>query len=131
MTFGHGDYIFEESPKSIQVVIGVFCYLDQYCLNREKCESTDGYLTTPRSIHGGGTRGAWFFVHKVAFALQQHVKTTKANKTRFLFAKKDELVTRKTIVHYCSISINQIYKKRVVCGQQSTRDNYRCVLSNM
>ena len=30
--------------------------------------------------------------------LQVHVKSTKKDKTRFFFAKKDEFVTRQTIV---------------------------------
>ena len=49
-SFGQGAYVFEESPKSIQDVIGdVYCP-GEYCLNREKCESLGGYVTTPRSI---------------------------------------------------------------------------------
>ena len=32
--------------------------------------------------------GAWLFVHKVPFLLQEHVKTTKTDKTRFFFARK-------------------------------------------
>ena len=43
--------------------------------------------------------GAWFFVHKVPFMMQEHVKTTKADETRFFFAKKDELGTQQTIVN--------------------------------
>ena len=31
----------------------------------------------------------------------------------------------------CPISIKQLFKERIVCGQQSTRDYRRCVLSNM
>ena len=58
-------YIFEESPKSVQDVIGdVYCP-GKYCLRREKCESIGGYVTTPRSIYGCGKCGAWLFVHKV------------------------------------------------------------------
>ena len=54
LSFGQGVYIFEESPKSIQDVIGdVFCP-GMYCFNREKCESIGGYVTTPRSIYGCG-----------------------------------------------------------------------------
>ena len=83
-----GVYIFEESPKSVQDVIGdVFCP-GKNCSNREKCECTGGYVTTPRSIYGCGKCGAWLFVHKVPFMLQEHVKTTKTDKTRFFFAKK-------------------------------------------
>ena len=52
LLFGQGVYIFEESPKPLQDVIGdVYCP-GVYCFNREKCESSDGYVTTPRSIFG-------------------------------------------------------------------------------
>ena len=95
LSLGQGVYIFEERPKSVQEVIGdVYCP-GQFCLNREKCESLDGHVTTPRSIYDCGKCGAGLFVHKVPFKLKEHVKTTKADKTRFSFAKKD--VTRQTI----------------------------------
>ena len=88
LSLGQGVYIFEENQKSVQDVIGdVYCP-GEYCLNREKCESIGGYVTTPRSIYGCGKCGAWLFVHKVPFTLQEHVKTTKTEKTRFFFAKK-------------------------------------------
>ena len=91
-----GVNIFEENPKSIQDVIGdVYCP-GEYCLNKEKCKSIGGYVTIPISIYGCDNCGAWLFVHKVPFTLQGHVKTTKTDKTRFFFAKKD--VTRQTIV---------------------------------
>ena len=87
-TLGQGVHIFEEGPKSVQDVIGdVYCP-GKYCSNREKCESLGGYVTTPRSIYDCGKCGAWLFVHKVPIMLQEHVKTTKGNKTRFLFARK-------------------------------------------
>ena len=89
LSFGAGVYIFEESAKTIRGVIGdVYCP-GKYCFNREKCESIGGYVTTPRSIYGCGKSGAWLFLHKVPFTLQEHVKTTKTDRTRFLFAKKD------------------------------------------
>ena len=88
LSFGAGVYIFEESAKTIRDVIGdVYCP-GKYCLNREKCESIGGYVTTPRSIYGSGKCGAWLSVHKAPFALQEHVKTTKTDKTRFFFARK-------------------------------------------
>ena len=96
LSLGQRVYIFEENPKSIQDVIGdVYCP-GEYCLNREKCKSIGGFVTTPRSIYGCNNCGTWLFVHKVPFTLQEHVKTTKTDKTRFFFAKKD--VTRQTIV---------------------------------
>ena len=92
LSLGHGVDNFEKNPKSIQDVIGdVYC-IGEYCLNREKCKSTGGYVTTPRSIDGCENCGAWLLVHKVPFTLQEHVKTTKTNRTRSFFAKKD--VTR-------------------------------------
>ena len=45
-------------------------------------------VTTPRSIYDCDICGAWLFVHKVPFTLQENVKTTKTEKTRFFFAKK-------------------------------------------
>ena len=97
LSLGPGVYIFEESPKSIQDVIGdVYCP-GEFCLIREKCKSIDGYVTIPRFIYGFDNCGAWLFVHKILFKLQEHVKTTKKDKTRFFCAKKD--VTRQTIVH--------------------------------
>ena len=87
LKFGQKVYIFGESPKSVQDVIGVFYCPGKYCSNREKCESLGGYVTTPRSIYDCGKCGAWFFVHEVPFMLKEHVKTTKKDKTRFLFVK--------------------------------------------
>ena len=71
----------------------------------ERNAKLGGFVTTPRSSHGCGKCRAWLFVQKVPFMLQEHVKTTKTDKTRFFFAKKD--VTRQTIVHQCPISISQ------------------------
>ena len=88
LSFLQGDYIFEESPKSIQDVIGdVYCP-GKYRSKKEKCESFGGYVTTPWSNYGCGKSRAWLFVHKVPFMLQEHVKTTKTDKTRFFLAKK-------------------------------------------
>ena len=79
---------FEETPTSIQDVIrDVYCP-GKCCSHKEKCESLDGVVTTPRSIYSCGKCGAWLFVHEVLFMLQEHVKTTKIDKTRFFFAKK-------------------------------------------
>ena len=88
LSFDQRVYIFEESPKPIQDVIGdVYCPV-KYCSNREKCESLGGYVTTQRSIFGCGKCRAWLFAHKIPFLLQEHVKITKRDETRFLSAKK-------------------------------------------
>ena len=58
MSLGQEVYFFEETPKSIQDVIGdVYCP-GKHCSNREKWESLDGSVTTPRSIYGCGKCGA-------------------------------------------------------------------------
>ena len=93
-----GFKFFEESPKSVQDVIGdVYCP-GKYCSNREKCESLDAFVTTPISIYCCGKCGACLFVHKVHFMLQEHIKKTKTDKTRCFFAKKVELGIQQTIV---------------------------------
>ena len=88
MSFVKEVHFFDESPKSIQDVIG-----DVYCpgkkrSNRQKSESLGGYVTTPRSIYGCGKCKAWLFAHEVLFMLQGHLDTTETEKTRFFFAKK-------------------------------------------
>ena len=88
ISLGQGVYIFEGSPKSVQDFIGDVSCPGKYCLNREKCESIGGYVTTPRSIPGCGKCEGWLSVHKIPFMLQEHVKTTKTDKTRFSFARK-------------------------------------------
>ena len=88
LSFGQGVYIIGETPKSIQDVFGdVYCP-GKYCSNKEKCESLGGYVTTPRSIYACGKCAASLFVHKVLFMSQEHVETTKTDKTRFFFVKK-------------------------------------------
>ena len=109
-SLGQGFYIFER-PKSIQEVIGEVYCPGKYCFNREKCESISGYVTTSRSIYGCGKCGAWLFVHKVPFNLQEHVKTTKTDKTRFFFAKKDG--TRQTIVRNVPFETSKNRKKEL------------------
>ena len=127
---GQAVYIFEENPKSVQDVIGdVYCP-GEFCLNREKCKYFGGYVTTTRSIYGCGKCGAWLFVHKVPFKLQEHVKTTKTDKTRYFFAKKrwDWYPTNKC---YLMSHLNQPSMKRKECLENKVRDYWRCVLSNM
>ena len=88
LSFGPGVYIFEECLETIQDVNGdVYCP-GECCLNREKCKSIGGFVTTKRSNYAFDNCGAWLFVHKVPLTLQEQVKTTKTDKTRFFFAKK-------------------------------------------
>ena len=88
LSFGQGVFL-EERPNSIQVVKKYAHCPSQYCFNREKYESSDSYVITPRSLYGCGKYGACLFVHKFPYTLQEHVDTTKTEKnTRFFFAKK-------------------------------------------
>ena len=68
--------------------------------------------------------GCFFFVTRAR-------TDDKTDKTRFYFLKKEELGTQQTFINLFPISINQLKKERIVCGQQSTRDYWRCVLSKM
>ena len=114
LSLGQGVYIFEESPKSIHDVTGdVYC-LGKCCSNREKCESIRGYVTTPRSIYGCGKCGAGLFIHKVPFMLQEHVKTTQTDKTRFFFASKRR-TWYPTNDYYLMSHFNQPNMERKIC----------------
>ena len=87
LSFGQGLYIFEGVQSQFKMFLEMSFVLASI-VSTEKCESLGGYVTTARSIHGCGKCGAWLFVHKVPFMLQEHVKTTQTDKTRFFFAKK-------------------------------------------
>ena len=122
MSFGQGVYIFKESPKSIQVVSGdIYCPC-KYCFNTEKCDSLDGYVTTPRTVYGCGKRGAWSFVQKVLFMLQKHVKMTKTDKTRFFFAKKTmNLVFNKQLLLNVPFQSTK-YGKKELCADYKVQE---------
>ena len=45
-------------------------------------------MKTPRSKYDSRECGAWLFVLKFPFMLQEHLKMTKTDKKRFHFAKK-------------------------------------------
>ena len=114
LSLGQGFYIFEERPKSVQEIIeDVYCP-GKYCLDTEKCKSIGGYLTTPRSIYGCDNCGAWLFVHKVPFTLQEYVKTTKTDKTRFFFARKRR-TWNSTSNYYLMSRFNQPNMERKNC----------------
>ena len=121
LSFRQGVYNFEESPKSIQDVIAdVYCP-GKYCSNREKCESLDCYVTTPRSIYGCGKCGAWLFVHKVPFMLQEHVEATKTDKTRFFFAKKKmNLVPNKQLLP--NVPFQSTNRKKELCVDNKVQE---------
>ena len=95
----------------------------EYCLNRKKCKSIGGYVTTPRSIYGCDNYGAWLFVQKVPFTLQEHLKTTNTDKTRFFFAKRRYYTTNN-----CSIKshFNQPDIERKNCAWTTSRPLEMC-----
>ena len=96
---GQGVNIFDQDIKSIQDVIGDVSCPGNFWLNLEKCESIGGYATTPRSNYGCGKCGACLLLDKVPFTLQEHVKTTKTDKTRFFFAKKKMLPDKQLFIN--------------------------------
>ena len=129
LSLGQGVYIFEENPKSIQDVIGdVYCP-GELCLNREKCESIGGYVSTPRSIYGCGKCGAWLFVHKVPFTLKEHVKTTKTDKTRFFFAKN--MVPNKQLLLNVPFPSTKYGKKELCVDDKYKRLSEMCIVQHI
>ena len=129
LSLGPGVYIFEERSKSVQEFIGdVYCP-GKYCLSTEKCKSIGGYKTTPRSIYGCDICGAWLFVHKVPFKLQEHVIRQKQTKHAFSLLKK-MLPDKQMFINFPFQSTK--YGKKELCVDDKVRENYRrCVLSNM
>ena len=99
----------------------------KYCLNREKCESIGGYVTTPRSIYACGKCGAWLFVHKVPFTLQEHVKTTKTDKIRVFCQKRCYTTTN------CSIKshFNQPIIEKKNCVWTTSRLSEMCIVQHV
>ena len=120
LLLGQGVYGFEESPKSLQDVIGEVYCPGKFCSNWEKCESLAGFVTTPRSIHVCGNCGAWLFVHKVPLMLQEHVKTRKTDKTRFFSWKKMNLVPKKQLLVNVPFQSTK-YKKKQLCVDNKVR----------
>ena len=119
LSLGQGVYIFEENTESIQDVIGdVYCP-GEYCLNREKSKSVGGYVKTSRSIYSCDNCGVWLFVHKVPFTLQELVKTTKIDKTRFIFAKK--MLHDKQLFNKVPFQSTK-YGKKELCVENKVRE---------
>ena len=132
LSLGQEAYIFEESPKSVQDVIGdVYCP-GKYCSNREKCEPLSGYVTTPRSNSACGKCLLSLFVHKVPFMLQELVKTTNTDKTRFLFARK-RWTWYPTNNYYLMSHFNQpiIERKNCVWTTKYERLSEMCIVQHV
>ena len=87
-SFGQEVHILEENSVSIQDVIGALFCAGKYCSNRQKMRMSWRLCNNAGSFQGCGKCGAWLFVQKVLFLLQEHVKTTQTDKTLFFFAKK-------------------------------------------
>ena len=96
----------------------------EYCLNREKGKSIGGYVTTPKSIYVCDNCGAWLFVHKVPFTLQEHVKTTQTDKTRFFFAK--EMLNDKQLFNKVPFHSTKYGKKELCVDNIKTIGDVYC-----
>ena len=95
-SLGQGVYIFEESPKSVEDVIGdVYCP-GKYCSNREKCESIGGYVTTPRSILWLWKMWSLVVCSQSSFYVTRARKDDKNRQNMFFLLEKHELGTQKT-----------------------------------
>ena len=116
-----GFTLFKRTQNQLKMLLEVFCP-GKHCSNREKCESLGGYVTTPRSFYACGKCGAWLFVHKIPFMLQEHVKTTKTDKTRFFFVKKKmNLVPNKQLLLNVPFQSTN-YRKKELCVDNKVRE---------
>ena len=65
------------------------CLLSWQVLFQQREMRTSSWLCNNSEIqYACGKCGAWLFVHKVLFMLQENVKMTKRDKTSFFFARK-------------------------------------------
>ena len=75
----------------------------------------------PRSIYACGKCGAWLFVHKVSFMLQEHAKTTKTEETRFSLLEKLNLVPNKPLLLNVPFQSTN-YRKKELCVDSKVRE---------
>ena len=83
-------------------------------VSTEKCESVGGYVTNPRSIQGCGKCGAWLFVHKAPFTLQEQENSTKTDKTRFFLPKRMNLLPEEHLLLTVFFQSTK-YRKKDLC----------------
>ena len=69
--------------------------------------------------------GDWLFVHKVPFTLQEHVKTTKTDKTRFFIAKK-KMLHDKQLFNKAPFQSTKYRKKELCEGNIKTIGDVYC-----
>ena len=120
LSLGQRVSIFEERPKSIQEVIGdVYCP-GEFCLNREKCKSIDGYVTTPRSIYGCDNCGAWLFVHKVPFHVTRARKDDKNRQNTLFHLLKKKFPDKQFLLNVPFQSPK--YRKKDLCVDNKVRE---------
>ena len=114
LSLGQGVYIFEESPKTIQNVIGdVYCP-GKNCLNREKCESFDGFVTTPRSIYGCGKCGARIVCSQSSIYVTR-ARNDDINRQNTLFLDSKIWTWYRTNNCYLMSLFNQTNTERKIC----------------
>ena len=110
---------------------------DVHCFNKnckgEKCVFLYAHITNPRSIYGGGKCGLLSLVLNELCTLQEHVKTTKTDKTRFFWPTQKKLLPGKQIFIIASVQSTKYSEKKVqfLSGQQSTSNKCRGESSNM
>ena len=122
LSLGQGVYVFKESPKSIQDVIGNVYWPGKYCSNRDKWEYLGGYVTTPRSIYGCGNCGARLFVHRVPFTLQKNLKTTNNRQNTLLLCwKKISLLPDEQLFIFVT-SQSTKFRKEQMCLDNKTQE---------
>ena len=121
-SFGRGVYTFDESPKSIQNVSGdVFCP-SKFSLNREKCQSLDGYVTAPRYIYGCVKLWSLVVCSQSCFHVTSARKYHKNGQTTlFLCPKKMNLVPKKQLLVIAPFQSTK-YRKKDLCVDSKVQE---------
>ena len=119
---GQGVYILEESPKTVQDVVGDVCCPGKYCCNKEKCELL-GWLCNNSEIHLCFWK-LWSLVvcSQSAFCVTRARKDDKNRQNTFLICqKKMKLVHNKKLLLNVPFQSTK-YRKKDLCVDNKVRE---------
>ena len=107
-------FTFLRVQKQFNMLLKLSIFLASTVSTDTKTEPLDGYVTTTRSIHGCEKCGAWLFNSRVPFTLREHIRTTKADITRFFLLKKMNSLPDEQLFIHVSYHSTKNRKKKCV-----------------
>ena len=122
LSLGQGVYVFEESPQSIQEVIrDVYCPGEFY-LNRQKCESIGGYVTTPRKVVESVELGCLF----TKFLLSYKSAYRRQKQTKHAFSLLKKMLADKQFLLIVPFQSTKYGKKELCVDNMKTIGDVYC-----